>query len=79
MVACVSLLVSATTWGNTWLWTGGGGANGNWNNPANWLSGGIPGNGDTVVFQGSTGLNTTNNIAGLTLNQIRFISGGFTL
>ena len=65
--------------GNTWIWTGGGGANGNWNNSVNWGSAGIPGNGDTVVFQGSSGLNNTNNIANLTLNQIHFISAGFNI
>lgn len=75
----VLLFASATTRANTWVWTGGGGANGNWNNSANWGSAGIPGNGDTVVFQGATGLNSTNNIAGLTLSQMRFISGGFNV
>ena len=64
---------------NTWVWTGGGGANGNWNNSANWGSAGIPGNGDTVVFQGATGLLNTNNISNLTLSQIRFLAGGFDI
>ena len=65
--------------GATWTWNGGGGANGNWNNSANWGGAGIPASGDTLVFQGVTGLNSTNNIAGLTLNQIRFNTGGFNI
>ena len=66
-------------YGNTWTWSGGGGANGNWNDSANWNFAGIPTNGDTLVFQGTSGVNNTNNIANLTLNQIRFNSGGFNL
>ncbi len=56
-------------------WSGGGGANAYWNNSANWGGAGIPGNGDTIVFQGSATNNmvNTNNIANLTLKQIRFI------
>ena len=64
---------------NPLLWTGGGGANVNWNNPANWGSVGIPGNGDTLIFQGATGLLNSNNIPNLILNQIRFLNGGFDL
>jgi fibronectin-binding autotransporter adhesin len=77
IMAWMCLLLSMSAQANTWVWTGGGGVNANWNNSANWGSAGIPGNGDTVVFQGATGLNTTNNIASLTLGQIKFISSGF--
>ena len=65
--------------GATLTWNGGGGANGNWNVSANWGGSGIPVTGDILVFQGTSGLNSTNNISGLTLNQIRFNAGGFTL
>jgi len=66
---------------NSLVWTGGGTPNGNWNNSANWGSIGIPGNGDTVVFQGTVNLVNTNNFAGLTLSQVRFIgaTGGFDI
>jgi autotransporter-associated beta strand protein len=76
---CLALLMVTNSRGNTWIWTGEGGANGNWNNSANWGSAGTPANGDTVVFQGSAGLNNTNNFTNLTLNQIHFINGGFNL
>ncbi len=74
-----TLLFAASTYGATWIWTGGGLGNGKWSNSANWGSVGIPGNGDTVIFQGASGLNSTNDIAGLTLGQIKFISGGFNI
>ena len=53
-------------------WSGGGGANADWNNSANWGFAGTPANGDTLIFPASQpNLLNTNNIAGLTLNQIR--------
>jgi autotransporter-associated beta strand protein len=76
---CSALLGSLPCQAASYVWTGGGGANGNWNNSANWGSVGIPGNGDTVVFQGAVGLNSTNNLTGLVLNQIRFINSGFKI
>ena len=79
ITGCIILLFAASTYANTWIWTGGGVGNGKWSNSANWGSVGIPGNGDTVIFQGAAGLNSTNDIVGLTLGQIRFISSGFTL
>jgi autotransporter-associated beta strand protein len=63
-------------------WSGGGGANANWNNSANWGFAGTPGNGDTLIFPASQpNLLNTNNIGGLVLNQIRFVgtSGGYDI
>jgi autotransporter-associated beta strand protein len=62
--------------GSVWTWSGGG-ANALWNNSANWGFAGIPANGDTVIFPASqpNELNT-NNIAGLVLNQVRFVGAG---
>jgi autotransporter-associated beta strand protein len=74
-----TLIFAMSTHGTTWVWNGGGGTDGNWGNSANWFGLGTPNNGDSVVFQGATGLNTTNNIVGLTLGQIQFLSGGFNL
>jgi autotransporter-associated beta strand protein len=71
--------LATTVYGVTLTWNGGGGGNGNWNDSANWGGSGIPVNGDILVFQGTSGLSSTNNISGLTLNQILFNTGGFTL
>src|SRR5262245_36763592 len=63
-------------------WTGGGGANANWNTSANWGGAGTPANGDTLVFPGgAANLVNTNNLAGLTLSQIRFTgaSGAYSI
>jgi autotransporter-associated beta strand protein len=63
-------------------WTGGGGANANWNSSANWGGAGTPAYGDTLVFPGGApNLVNTNNIVGLTLNQVRFTgaSGGYSI
>lgn len=65
---------------DTLIWNGGG-TTANWNDSGNWF-GVVPANGDTLVFQGGQPRpNNTNNIVGLTLNQIRFIgaSGGFII
>jgi autotransporter-associated beta strand protein len=82
IVAVCAGLFSVAGYGNTLSWSGSGGANANWNNSANWGGAGTPGNGDTLIFQGPqpNPLNT-NNIAALTLNQIRFegASGGFDI
>jgi len=81
LTLCAGLL-ALPAHGAIWSWSGGGGANAYWNNSANWGFAGIPANGDTVIFPASqpNELNT-NNIAGLTLNQIRFVggSGGYDI
>src|SRR5262245_6461461 len=62
-------------------WSGGG-SSGNWSDIANWGSAGVPATGDTLIFTAAQPrLNNTNNIAGLTLNQIRFVgaSGGYAI
>ena len=78
-----ALLILCTAWfslkayGSVWSWSGGGGANSYWNNSANWGFAGIPTNGDTLIFPASQpNLLNTNNIAGLVLNQIRFVGAG---
>jgi len=60
----------------TLSWSGGG-ANNNWNDSGNWGFAGTPAIGDTLVFPaGQPRLTNTNNIVGLTLNQIRFAGAG---
>ena len=79
LIALCASLLSLPADGNTLIWNGGGGADANWNNSANWFGVGTPNNGDTLIFQGAAGLNTTNNIASLTVNQIQFRNGGFAV
>src|ERR1039458_6313635 len=77
IVAVCAGLFSVAGYSNTLSWSGGGGANANWNNSANWGLAGAPANGDTLIFSASQpNLLNTNNIAGLTLNQIRFAGAG---
>jgi autotransporter-associated beta strand protein len=75
IVAVCAGLLSAAAYGNTLIWSGVG-TNANWNSVTNW-GGATPGNGDTLVFPAAAAkLLNTNNIAGLTLNQIRFVGAG---
>jgi len=77
---CLALLTVMDCKGSTLTWTGSGGPNNaNWTSSTNWGLVGIPGNGDTLIFQGTIGLKSTNNISNLTLNQIRFLGGGFNV
>src|SRR5205823_6143975 len=65
---------------DTLIWNGGG-TTANWSDSGNWF-GVVPANGDILVFQGGQPKPVnTNNIVGLTLNQIRFIgaSGGYNI
>src|SRR5262245_10431921 len=65
----------------TLSWSGSG-SSGNWSDIANWGSVGVPATGDTLIFSAAQPrLNNTNNIAGLTLNQVRFVgaSGGYAI
>ena len=57
-------------------WSGGG-TTGNWSDSGNWGFAGTPGNGDTLIFSATQPRPVnTNNIASLTLNQIRFVGAG---
>src|SRR6185369_14185222 len=65
----------------TLSWSGAG-TTANWSDSGNWGFAGTPATGDTLVFPAAQPrLINTNNIAGLTLNQIRFAgaSGGYQL
>jgi autotransporter-associated beta strand protein len=67
---------------DTLSWSGGGGADANWSNSANWGYVGTPHSGDTLIFSASQpNLLNTNNLSGLVLNQIRFVgpSGGYDI
>ena len=76
MVAMCAVLISVPVHAAILSWSGGG-ANAYWNNSDNWGYAGTPANGDTLIFSASQpNLLNTNNIAGLTLNQIRFVGAG---
>src|SRR6476620_10943167 len=77
---CAAFCFAPKLFADTLIWSGGG-ATANWNDSGNWF-GVVPANGDILVFQGGQPKpNNTNNIVGLTLNQIRFIgaSGGYII
>jgi autotransporter-associated beta strand protein len=79
----VALILSAgvAAHANIYSWSGGG-ATANWSDSGNWGFAGVPGNGDTVVFPAAQPrLSNTNNLAGLSLAQIRFAgtSGGYSI
>lgn len=71
----VVLTVAAVDSGVTRTWTGGGGTNRNWSNPANW-GGSVPQPGDTLEFPltaMTAGNGPVNDLtAGLIFNRIRF-------
>lgn len=73
----VSMLLAFVAHANTLSWSGGGGADVTWGNIANWGFVGTPTNGDTLIFPAfAPNLVNSNNIGGLTLNQIRFAGPG---
>ena len=73
----VSLLAAVECHAAVLSWSGAGGTDANWNNSANWGFAGTPASGDTLIFSaGQPNLLNTNNIAGLILNQIRFVGAG---
>lgn len=79
--AFIAAAIGASAQAAIYSWSGAGG-NGFWNNSGNWGFAGVPANGDTVIFPGGAAeLTNTNNLVGLTLNQIRFVgsSGGYNI
>ena len=77
-LAWCSWFVILTADAATLSWSGAG-SSANWSDSGNWGFAGTPVTGDTLVFPAAQPrLVNTNNIAGLTLNQIRFAgaSGG---
>ncbi|MGO8897425.1 MAG: autotransporter-associated beta strand repeat-containing protein, partial [Isosphaeraceae bacterium] len=59
-------------------WTGSGSHN-NWSTAGNW-SGGAPTNGEALVFPaGVSNLSSVDDIAGLSLSEIRFTGGGYSI
>jgi autotransporter-associated beta strand protein len=78
---CACVIIALDAHAATLSWSGAG-TTGNWNDSANWGFAGTPATGDTLIFSAAQPrLNNTNNIVGLTLNQIRFVgaSGGYAI
>jgi autotransporter-associated beta strand protein len=74
---CASLFCAVQSPAAVLSWSGGSGTSGNWSDSANWGFAGTPASGDTLIFSASQPrLANTNNIVGLTLNQIRFVGAG---
>src|SRR6266568_5458322 len=61
----------------TKTWSGGG-ADSNWNTGANW-GGTAPVSNDSLIFNGTTQQNTTNDIVNLNVGFVTFSNGGFVL
>src|SRR6266850_7905357 len=58
-------------------WSGAGGVSANWNDAANWDT--LPGNGDNLVFNGTTQQMNTNDFTALQPGWLRFANGDFTI
>src|ERR1044071_734538 len=76
-VLCATVVCHSKCYPATSLTWSGGGSSGNWSDSGNWGLAGTPANGDILIFPAAQPrLNNTNNIASLTLNQIRFVGAG---
>lgn len=76
----VVLASVSPAYGKQLSWSGASPSSGNWSDVANWGYIGVPLNGDTLIFPaGQPRTTNTNNISGLTLNQICFSgsAGGY--
>ncbi|MFO1512145.1 MAG: autotransporter-associated beta strand repeat-containing protein, partial [Verrucomicrobiota bacterium] len=83
--SCLSalvLLLANETRAATLSWSGGSPTTSNWSDIQNWGFAGTPTTGDTLIFPGAQPrLANVNDIAGLTVSEIRFVgaSGGYTI
>jgi len=62
------------------VWNGS--ADGNWGTTANWTPSGAPATGspyDSVTFSGTANLATTNNLSSLSVSNLTFAAGGFSV
>ncbi|MFD0894876.1 autotransporter-associated beta strand repeat-containing protein [Luteolibacter ambystomatis] len=72
-LAAISLSFSCITHGAN-LWDGGG-ADGNWNTPANWDNDTVPTSPAALTFDGGVQLTNNNNLTGFTANGLTFNVG----
>ncbi len=77
MLALVGLLTAVQGRAATLSWSGSASSDSFWSDSANWGFAGTPASGDTLIFSaGQPRPTNTNDIPGLTLNQIRFVGNG---
>jgi autotransporter-associated beta strand protein len=78
---CGALSTAQTGRAAVLTWTGWSPTlSGNWSDTANWDTPAVPNNGDTLIFPSNASqANTTNDLVGLTLNQLQFLGGGSTI
>jgi fibronectin-binding autotransporter adhesin len=74
------LILQPSLYAADFTWDGGGGNN-NWSTGANWVSNTSPGNNDSLIFDGATRTNSSNDQTSLFLDAITFAAGAsdFTL
>src|SRR6266550_4664897 len=77
VVATAVLLASNQSEAAVLSWSGASITTANWSDNANWGFAGVPTNGDTLIFPAAQPRQAnSNDISGLTLNQIRFVGAG---
>jgi autotransporter-associated beta strand protein len=74
---CVAFAPTQKSSAAVLTWTGASFYSANWSDSANWDAAAAPNNGDTLIFP-SNGQQTinTNDLVGLTLNQLQFVGNG---
>ena len=76
-IAALALLGSGATQAAVLSWSGASPTTSKWSDSSNWGGAGVPANGDTLIFSaGQPRQINTNDLANLTLAQIRFILAG---
>lgn len=79
LILCFVLLFSVNAFSAVRTWDGGG-ANANWNTPANWVGDVAPIANDDLVFPAAAAQFTTNNnFTGTTFNSLTFEGGNYTV
>jgi autotransporter-associated beta strand protein len=77
---CTALSLSQSGQAAALAWTGWSFLSANWSDSANWNPNTIPKNGDTLIFPSNLSqAMTTNDLVGLTLNQLQFLGSGPTI
>lgn len=82
-VVAMACLLAASAQAGTHVWSGVALGNKNWSSPVNWSAGGVPTAAEAapvvLVFPNGSALESTNNIAGLTVDRLQFNGPGFTV
>jgi autotransporter-associated beta strand protein len=77
---CATIAPTRCASAATLTWTGNSFLTANWSDTGNWDVDAFPHNGDTLIFPSTLAqANVTNDIVGLTLNQLQFLGDGPTI